>query len=213
MYLGKTDREGGTFTKQSTPLVSNRHPCQNKQQKEKCACITNLTFTHHALLLGREVFPGCLHLSWAHVPTCPGTRFPSIHLPELSSKSWVSMTVSLKGRTCCWCEFVGCTRKPSLELYTSMVDHRATFRKKASCGDLEEDEKFSVMTLGSRRAIQPPEDCFQTQGLNRQALLSQHHLHPQIPFRCAHRKESVLPFQRKNYPQPKHLVPGAKEGW
>lgn len=45
------------------------------------------------------------------------------------------------------------------------------------------------------------------------ALLSQHHLHPQVPFHCAHRKESVLPFQRKNHPQPKHPVPGAKEGW
>lgn len=45
------------------------------------------------------------------------------------------------------------------------------------------------------------------------APLSQHHLHPQMPFQCAHRKESILSSQRKNYPQPKQLVPGAKEGW
>nr|XP_021144056.1 uncharacterized protein LOC110359245 isoform X2 [Columba livia] len=59
----KKSGEAGTFTKRSTPLVNNRHPCQNKQQKEKCARITNLTFTHQALLLGRDLFPGCLHLS------------------------------------------------------------------------------------------------------------------------------------------------------
>lgn len=30
--------------------------------------------------------------------------------------------------------------------------------------------------------------------------LSQHHLHLQMPFECAHRRESILPSQRKNYP-------------
>nr|XP_021144057.1 uncharacterized protein LOC110359245 isoform X3 [Columba livia] len=143
----------GTFTKRSTPLVNNRHPCQNKQQKEKCARITNLTFTHQALLLGRDLFPGCLHLSRAYVPTCPGTCFPLNHLPELSSKSWVSMAVIKRKNVCCWCEFVGSMRKPSLGLYTSMVDHRATFRKPASCDDLEDDEKFRSQVIWLKHSL------------------------------------------------------------
>lgn len=80
----------GTFTKRSTPLVNNRHPCQNKQQKEKCARITNLTFTHQALLLGRDVFPDCLHLS--RVSIC---LFPK-YIPASSTDFgiWSSMKAS-----------------------------------------------------------------------------------------------------------------------